>query len=226
VIPALIALALLLVGPMVGIPAIDLGLRLPAVALLTAVVLASEAISSLPRAVATVLTTPFWHQLGARAFGLYLWHIPFAYGLTNDDPFRWQGVGVFAVILTLSLAAATTTYRSIELPAQAALQRFATKWYPPESVIPPALAPDRRKWVRWDEISLDHLPVPTRRRGHRRISGRSNVRRQGRATVDHIDLSRTAPIPVSHRTEGLPAEGLPADRAVGESHPDQSAAAS
>lgn len=172
--PAVAGLALLLVVPPIGPPIVDVGLRLPLAAVLTATVLASEAISSLPGWLSRTLTNAWWHRLGSRTFGLYLWHLPFAYGLTDGRPFDWHGPFVFVVIVTLTLAAATTTYRSIEIPTQVALARVASRWYLPDAVLLPRAEPQFSKWVRWDDISLDSLPRPTLRR-NRRPSGESTA---------------------------------------------------
>jgi peptidoglycan/LPS O-acetylase OafA/YrhL len=162
----------MLAAPPLGGPLVTVGLRLPVAALLTAAVLASAAIFSLPAAVSKALSNPWLHRIGTRAFGLYLWHIPFAYAVADGNPFRWHGPVVFVVTLTLSLAAATTTYRSIELPAQTTLQWLVRRWFPSDIIVLTTPPPQRDKWRSWDEISLDNLPRPVRRRNTSVSAGR------------------------------------------------------
>jgi len=162
--PAVVGLALLLVLPSLGPPAVDVGLRMALAAVFAGTILSAEAISGLPGWLHTTLTNAWWHRLGSRTFSLYLWHIPFAYGLAGAHPFDWQGPVVYVVVIALTLAAATTTYRSIEIPAQMALASLASRWYQPDAILLPSPQPQRGKWVRWDDVSLDRLPIPTRRR--------------------------------------------------------------
>lgn len=162
--PAVGGLAILLVFPSVGSPIVDLGLRMTLAAVFGGIVLSAEAISGLPDWLNATLTNAWWHRLGSRTFGLYLWHLPFAYGLTGDHPYEWQGSFAFVLVIALTLAAATTTYRSIEIPAQMALASLASRWYRADAILLPSPQPQRGKWVRWDDISLDRLPIPTRRR--------------------------------------------------------------
>lgn len=162
--PAVCGLALLLVLPSFGSPAVDIGLRMALAAVFGGIILSAEAISSLPGWLDATVTNAWWHRLGSRTFGLYLWHIPFAYGLTEAHPFEWQGPFVFVLVVALTMAAATTAYRSIEIPAQIALASLASRWYRAEAILLPTPEPQRGKWVRWDDISLDRLPIPTRRR--------------------------------------------------------------
>lgn len=162
--PAVAMLGLLLIVPTVGPPLVDIGVRTGLAAACGGIVLAAEAISGLPGWLNTTLTNAWWHRIGSRAFGMYLWHIPFAAGLTDANPFHVQGLFVFVVVMTLTLAAATTTYRSIELPAQTALASVVSRWYRTDAVLLPSPEPQRGKWIRWDDVSLDRLPIPTRRR--------------------------------------------------------------
>jgi peptidoglycan/LPS O-acetylase OafA/YrhL len=191
VIPALAALAVLLAAPAVAGPVVTVGVRTINAIALTALVLAATAIFSLPAPVDRVLAGPWLHRIGARSFGLFLWHIPFAYALAGGDPFRWQGVTVFVVVLTLSLAAATVSYRSIELPAQSTLQWLVRRWFPSDVIVLTTPAPQREKWRRWDEISLDNLPRPVRRRNPSVSVGRL-WQHGDRTTIDEGD-SNTGP---------------------------------
>lgn len=172
VVPTLLLLAALLAVPAVGPAAVTVGVRVPLAAALTGMVLASAAIFSLPSRVDQVLADAWLDRIGTRSFTLYLWHIPFAYGISSADPFHWHGLVVFVVTVTISLAAATITYRSIELPAQATLQWFGRRWLPSGLPVLNVPAPQRDKWRRWDEISLDNLPRPVRRRNSSVSAGR------------------------------------------------------
>ncbi len=220
--PAVCGLALLLILPAGGPPVIDTGLRMALGSALAGVVLAAEAISGLPAWLSSTLTNAWWHRLGSRSFGLYLWHIPFAYGITGADPFEWQGVSVFALVIALTLAAATTTYRSIEIPAQIALASLVARWYRPDAVLLPSPEPQRGKWIRWDDVSLDRLPLPARRRTRVPGEGRDQTskedeplgRRLWQLGDRQIDLrpgrkDDRPPAPVSHR----PADELETDQA-------------
>lgn len=229
--PAVCGLALVLVMPSIGLSVFDIGLRLAVAAVLGGIVLSAEAISGLPGWLDATLTNAWWHRLGSRTFGLYLWHIPFAYGLTGAHPFEWQGPLVFVVVLALTLAAATTTYRSIEIPAQIALASLASRWYRPDAILLPSPPPQRGKWVRWDDISLDRLPIPSRRRFRA-----SNQPNRSRATATgHEPLGRRLwqlgdreidlrpgrrSVPIAD-TKGTPTT----DEGVDTGHVDRSAAA-
>ena len=182
--PAVGGLALLLVVPAAGPSVVDIGLRLALAAVFGGIILSAEAISGLPGWLNRTLTNAWWHRLGSRTFGLYLWHIPFAYGLTAARPFEWQGPFVFVVVIALTLAAATTTYRSIEIPAQVALASLASRWYRSDAILLPSPQPQRGKWVRWDDVSLDRLPIPTRRRS------RTTDSNSGTSSSDQEPLGR------------------------------------
>ena len=197
---AVAALALLLVLPTVDSTMVDLGLRLPVAAGLAGLILAAEAISGLPRWLSQALTNASWHRLGSRSFGLFVWHVPFAHGLTTAEAIAWPGLATFVFIVVLSLAAATTTYRSIELPVQAAVAGLGSRWFPVESMLVPQADPQGGKWVRWDDISLDNLPLPNRRPSRRRQST-SEVGPLGRklwlsGDRRRIDLRPSAPLVV------------------------------
>ncbi len=168
--PVVAGTAILLATPALGRPVFDLGLRLTLAAVFTGIVLAAEAISSLPGWLSGTLSNPWWHRLGSRTLGLYLWHIPFAHSISGGNPFDWQGPFLFLLVMVLTLAAATTTYRSIEIPAHISLARLASRWYRPDTVVLPRAEPQRGKWMRWDDLSLDSIPVPARRRVRRRSS--------------------------------------------------------
>ncbi len=169
VVPAAVVglVALLVFPPGSTPPIVDIGLRLASATALTGIVLAAVAVSGLPAWLDRAVTNDWWHRLGSRSLGLYLWHIPFAFALTTAAPFDWHGPVVFIVVISLTLAAATTTYRSIELPSQAAVAQYASRWYRRDAVLLPMAAPQRGKWLRWDDISLDALPLPSRRRSRR-----------------------------------------------------------
>ncbi len=186
--PAVAGLVLLLVTPSVGPPMVDVGLRMALAAVFGGTLLSAEAISGLPGWLSTTLTNAWWHRLGSRTFGLYLWHIPFAYGITGARPFEWQGPLVFVVVIALTLAAATTTYRSIEIPAQTALASLLSRWYRPDAILLPSPHPQRGKWIRWDDVSLERLPIPTRRRP--RASGSSSNSGTEDPSADHEPLGR------------------------------------
>ena len=189
--PAAGGALLLLVTPSIGPPALDIGLRLSLATALVGVILSSEAISGLPERFESVLTNPWPHRLGSRTLGLYLWHLPFAYSLTDGRPYEWAGPITFTLIVALTLAAATTTYRSIEIPAQLALASLASRWYRPDAVFLPAAEPQRNTWIRWDEVSLDRLPIPTRRRRRTAAStDRSRAPSETGGSVDHGPLGR------------------------------------
>ncbi|MDH3294503.1 MAG: acyltransferase family protein [Acidimicrobiia bacterium] len=172
VVPMLVGLTTLLVVPPVGGSLVTTGLGIPLAAALTGSVLAAAAIFSLPKSIDGLLANPWLHRLSTRSFGLYLWHIPFAFGVAGANPFQWHGPVVFVVVLTLSLAAASTTYRSIELPALTTFQWVERRWFPGDVIILTNPTPQRDKWRRWDEISLDDLPRPPERRNPSLSAGR------------------------------------------------------
>lgn len=182
--PALLALVALVGAPASDLTLVELGLRPALMAFAVAVITGSDIVGSLPDLVARPLASTPVHRVAGRSFGLYLWHVPFQFGLAGAALGVWAGWPEFLAVAVLSLAAATTTYRRIELPAQAAVRRLAGRWFDEDAVVPPALKAEDKKMVRWDDLPLDrlpHLPLnyrPTRLRRPTRLG----------AFRDEIDL--------------------------------------
>lgn len=177
--PGAVVLVVLVLAPDIGVVAVDVGARLALVAVAMSVLTVADIVGSLPVVMSRALSATPVHRLASRSFGLYLWHIPFYYSLAGDEPGRWPGWVEFVSVLVLSLAAAITTYRRIELPAQAAIRRLAGRWFDEDAVVPPALKAEERQLVRWDELRLDrlpYLPIPNRSSGLRRSSRLRSVR--------------------------------------------------
>ncbi len=190
--PAALGLIGLMIAPETGLALVDVGLRLALVALCMSVLTASDIVGSLPAVLSRALASTPVHRLAGRAFGLYLWHVPFYYGLAGDELGVWPGWVEFVSVLVLSLAAAITTYRRIELPAQAAIRRLAGRWFDEDTVVPPALKAEERQLVRWNELPLDrlpYLPIPSRPMGLRRPSRLRSVT----TDIDLRDGSRGGP---------------------------------
>jgi hypothetical protein len=215
--PAALGLIGLMIAPETGMAVVDVGLRLGLVALCMSVLTASDIVGSLPAVLSRALASTPVHRLASRAFGLYLWHVPFYYGLAGDELGRWPGWVEFVSVLVLSLAAAITTYRRIELPAQAAIRRLAGRWFDEDAVVPPALKAGERQLVRWNELRLErlpYLPIPSRPMGLRRPSRLRSVT----TDIDLRDGPRGGPSNgVDDRRDG--ATGSNAGRRPGERPP-------
>lgn len=193
--PAALGLIGLIAAPDIGLGAVDVGVRLALVALAMSVLTAADIVGSLPARLSGPLSSPPVHRLASRSFGLYLWHVPFFLGLAGGQLGQWAGWVECISVLVLSLAAAITTYRRIELPAQTAIRRLAGRWFDEDAVVPPALKACERQLVKWDELRFDRLASLPRAGGKTARSTMGRLRPvDGQKAATDIDL-RTRPRP-------------------------------
>ncbi len=98
--------------------------------LLAAAVAVVIAASVQPKAgpIGRVLSLPPLRGLGLISYGVYLWHWPIYLVLTPDRT-GWDGYGLFAARVLVTLAISVTSYRLLEMPVRrGALRRWRASW--------------------------------------------------------------------------------------------------
>jgi peptidoglycan/LPS O-acetylase OafA/YrhL len=75
-----------------------------------------------------LLSLPPLRGLGLISYGVYLWHWP-VYLVLTPDRTGWDGYGLFAVRVLVTLAIAVASYRVIEMPVRrGALRQWRASW--------------------------------------------------------------------------------------------------
>jgi hypothetical protein len=75
-----------------------------------------------------VLSLPPLRGLGIISYGVYLWHWPL-YLVLTPDRVGWDGYGLFAARVAVTLAVATASYHFLEMPfRRGALRRWRASW--------------------------------------------------------------------------------------------------
>jgi peptidoglycan/LPS O-acetylase OafA/YrhL len=98
--------------------------------LLAAAVAVVIAASVQPKAgpIGRLLSLPPLRGLGLISYGVYLWHWP-VYLILTPDRTGWDGYGLFAVRVLVTLAIAVVSYRVIEMPIRrGALRQWRASW--------------------------------------------------------------------------------------------------
>jgi len=98
--------------------------------LLAAAVAVVIAASVQPKAgpIGRLLSLPPLRGLGLISYGVYLWHWP-VYLVLTPDRTGWDGYGLFAVRVLVTLAIAVVSYRVIEMPVRrGALRQWRASW--------------------------------------------------------------------------------------------------
>jgi peptidoglycan/LPS O-acetylase OafA/YrhL len=98
--------------------------------LLAAAVAVVIAASVQPKAgpIARILSLPPLRGLGLISYGVYLWHWP-VYLVLTPDRTGWDGYGLFAARVLVTLAIAVASYQLIEMPVRrGALRQWRASW--------------------------------------------------------------------------------------------------
>lgn len=146
-------------------PWYTLGIMVPMVEVLAALVMAWTATGGAAGALDRTLDNKFASWVGQRAISIYVWHQYFALVIVADggtaatdstavsDAAQWPGVGVFATRLAFSLAAAVVSHRFLVIPAMAAAADFLAR-----TRSTPSAATAPRRGARSRTTVADHHP--------------------------------------------------------------------
>ncbi len=106
---------------------IRLGLVGPVAAVLAGAVVAADRIDTLTPTITKVLDSSLLQWAGTRAFSIYLWHYPLGFALDSGSIGTPSRIAIIIVGATLSSAAATVSYRHIEIPSRVLLRNAASR---------------------------------------------------------------------------------------------------
>jgi peptidoglycan/LPS O-acetylase OafA/YrhL len=125
---AMMLLLLLAAPSQAEMPTVALGILTAAMVGFAGVVASWEATGGPNGALSATLDNQFMKWIGQRAISLYIWHHIFGFaldgeGLGPSEPIQdWPGFALFTVGIVFALAAATASYRYLELPTVAIVE--------------------------------------------------------------------------------------------------------
>lgn len=108
-------------------PVLRLGIIGPAATVLAGAIVAADRIDTLTPAITRILDSSLLQWAGMRAFSIYLWHYPLGFALDEGSLGAASRLAIVVVGITLSSAAATVSYRYIEIPSRVLIRDAANR---------------------------------------------------------------------------------------------------